>query len=640
MYQDIKYRPDIDGLRALAVFLVIGFHVFPEIFNNGFIGVDIFFVISGFLITDIILSGLIEKKFSFLEFYSRRIRRIFPALILILIACFTAGWLILFIEEYAQLGLHIFGGAGFFSNWILLYESGYFDNAAHTKPLLHLWSLSIEEQFYIVWPLVLWLGYRRKWNLYLITIGIAACSFLLNIVAININPMATFYLPFTRFWELLFGAILAIYFLRDNSIVLNIKQCSTLSIFGFLFIALGLLFTDSTQFPGWYALFPVAGTVLIIAAGQNSFFNRSVLSSKPFVFLGLISYPLYLWHWPILSFLRFLFNETPSTLVRVFAMAVAVILSCVTYVWVDRPIRFGQHRRLKTIVLMVLMGVIAFVGWNTYVRKGLEFRFKALGNRNELGYRGWQQNMYPPGTINCGKEFSSFRYAICISTPEPKTAIIGDSHAATLIYGLVNAKDAEFNHAMVVAGGGCLPTLGMSPNTDCNEQLIDALAVLKKTPSIKNVVMAGYFQGDLENASKPMVMEAYIKGYGSTIKALQGMGKKVIFYVDAPVVTRDPSKCVIGGTWLRSYFQKTPNFCSALSSEDLVSTERYSYLIERLRAENPEVIFYDPRSLFCPNEKCNLFKDGMLLYSDSHHLSNYGSVLVVSGLIDLLTQQK
>lgn len=210
----LNYRPDIDGLRALAVMLVVGFHMFPNILVNGFIGVDIFFVISGYLITGIILEGLHSKKFNFLEFYARRIRRIFPSLILVLCACFFAGWFILFKEEYAQLGLHILGGGGFFSNWILLLESGYFDNAGHTKPLLHLWSLSIEEQFYIAWPLVLWFGYRRKWNILRVTIGIAAASLFLNVIEINFNPTTTFYLPFTRFWELLFGALLAIYFLR------------------------------------------------------------------------------------------------------------------------------------------------------------------------------------------------------------------------------------------------------------------------------------------------------------------------------------------------------------------------------------------------------------------------------------------
>jgi len=155
MVAHIKYRPDIDGLRAIAVMLVVGFHAFPSIFVNGYIGVDIFFVISGYLITAIILDDLFSAKFSFLEFFARRIRRIFPSLILVLAACFIAGWFILFVEEYAQLGLHMLGGASFFSNWILLHESGYFDNAAHTKSLLHLWSLGIEEQFYIVWPYIL-----------------------------------------------------------------------------------------------------------------------------------------------------------------------------------------------------------------------------------------------------------------------------------------------------------------------------------------------------------------------------------------------------------------------------------------------------------------------------------------------------
>jgi len=437
------------------------------------------------------------------------------------------------------------------------------------------------------------------------------------------------------------GAVLyclAIYSLRKNSSALTVIQRNIFSVFGFLFIALGLYFTDSAQFPGWYALFPVVGSALLIVAGQNSFLNHSILAGKPFVLIGLISYPLYLWHWPILSFLRFLLNETPSALIRVLAMAVAILLSWATYVWVDRPIRFGQNRHLKTVILIVLMALIAFIGWNTYARKGLEFRFKTLGNRNELGYRGWQQHMYPPGTINCKKDFSNFRYAICIATPNPVTAVIGDSHAATFIYGLVNSKNDDFNHAMIVAGGGCQPALEMYPKTECNQQLIDALAVIKRTATIKNVAISGYFLSDIQNASKPEIMEAYIKGYSSTISALQAMNKKVIFLIDAPVVTQDPSKCVRGGTQLRGYFQKTPSFCGALESDDLVSNERYDYFINRLRSEHPEVIFFDPRPLFCPNNQCSLFKDGMLLYSDSHHLSIYGGSLVVNGLIDSLYQ--
>ena len=201
------YRPDIDGLRALAVLAVIGFHAFPELIPGGFIGVDVFFVISGFLISTILFENLAAQSFSFLDFYSRRIRRIFPALILVLVSCYLVGWFVLLPDEYSQLGKHMAGGAGFIQNWLLWGESGYFDNVAETKPLLHLWSLGIEEQFYIIWPILLWLAYRLRLNLLTLTILTGLISFALNIHGISVKQdlVATFYSPQTRFWELAIG---------------------------------------------------------------------------------------------------------------------------------------------------------------------------------------------------------------------------------------------------------------------------------------------------------------------------------------------------------------------------------------------------------------------------------------------------
>src|SRR5262249_5222476 len=204
-----KYRPDIDGLRAIAVLSVVAFHAFPSWVTGGFIGVDVFFVISGFLISTIIFENLDRGTFSFAEFYARRIKRIFPALLLVLIASYAFGWFALLADEYKQLGKHIAAGAGFVSNIVSWNEAGYFDNSAETKPLLHLWSLGIEEQFYIVWPLLLWLAWKRKFNLLTITILVAVVSFYLNAKGIKEDAVATFYSPQTRFWELFCGSLLA-----------------------------------------------------------------------------------------------------------------------------------------------------------------------------------------------------------------------------------------------------------------------------------------------------------------------------------------------------------------------------------------------------------------------------------------------
>jgi len=204
-----RYRPDIDGLRAVAVLAVVGFHAFPALVKGGFIGVDIFFVISGFLITTIIIGSLKRNSFSLLKFYSRRIKRIFPALLLVLIASIVIGGFTLLAGEFKQLSLHIAGGAGFISNFVYWKESGYFDNAADTKPLLHLWSLGIEEQFYIIWPILLWLAWKLRLNLFAIIIVLACISLALNIVTVADDGVAAFYSPQTRFWELLAGSVIA-----------------------------------------------------------------------------------------------------------------------------------------------------------------------------------------------------------------------------------------------------------------------------------------------------------------------------------------------------------------------------------------------------------------------------------------------
>jgi peptidoglycan/LPS O-acetylase OafA/YrhL len=204
-----KYRADIDGLRAIAVLSVVGFHAFPHLIRGGLIGVDIFFVISGFLISTIVFDSLDRKCFSFAEFYSRRIRRIFPALIVVLIASFAFGWFALLADEYKQLGKHIAAGAAFVSNFVFWNESGYFDNAAASKPLLHLWSLGVEEQFYLVWPLLLWVAWQKRFNLLIIAVLVAVISFALNAQGIGKDAVATFYSPQTRFWELMVGSMLA-----------------------------------------------------------------------------------------------------------------------------------------------------------------------------------------------------------------------------------------------------------------------------------------------------------------------------------------------------------------------------------------------------------------------------------------------
>ena len=297
----------------------------------------IFFVISGYLISSILIRNLKNNSFSFLDFYIRRIRRIFPALILVLVVCFAFGWFSLFPIEFKQLGKHIAGSAGFISNFILWNESGYFDNAANTKPMLHIWSLGIEEQFYFIWPLILWLIFKIRINYLLFIIFLIIVSFSFNVYESKIDKVATFYSPLTRFWELLVGGLLAI--IKDDykGSVNSEFNSNFLSIFGVGLILLAFFFIDDeSAYPGILALFPVIGSFFLILAGNNSIFNQIVLSNKVLVWFGLISFPLYLWHWPLISFARIVESDFPNENYRLISIVISIFLSWVTYKFLEK----------------------------------------------------------------------------------------------------------------------------------------------------------------------------------------------------------------------------------------------------------------------------------------------------------------
>ena len=382
-----KYHLEIDGLRAIAVLSVVVFHAMPSLAPGGFFGVDIFFVISGFLITGHIYDSLNSGKFNIFDFYGRRIRRILPALIIILIATLAIGWLLLLGDELEQLGSHVAGGATFLNNFILMRESSYFDVEAHSKPLLHLWSLAIEEQFYILWPILLWVSFTARLNLWAIAIAVFFFSVLICLYFSDTNPINTFYNPVTRMWELVAGGILA-FFSRDsgerkkacqedqsstknaklkNERAMNIKIFVEIkAIIGILLIGYSILVLGpKVTHPSFVTFFPVLGTILVILAGSRSLFNRVILTNRPIAWFGLISYPLYLWHWPIISFLYIYFNEPPGEIYLMAGVVASVFLAWCTYRFVEQPIRFGWLKaRLGPLSILATLLVIGATGWS------------------------------------------------------------------------------------------------------------------------------------------------------------------------------------------------------------------------------------------------------------------------------------
>ncbi len=346
----LVYRRDIDGLRSVAVMGVVFFHAFPDCLPGGFVGVDVFFVISGFLISGLILRDVRQGQFSVTSFYSRRILRIFPALTVVLATCLAFGSYVLFPDEYRQLAKHAIGGAASVSNLVLLRETGYFDAAAQSKPLLHLWSLGIEEQFYIIWPLFLLLICKCTKRIMAPIWAVAIISFALNVLFIAKSQSATFYLPATRAWELMVGAALA--GLPPRNPALRRKGqflIDSMAAIGLMLITLSLFFLDDkTPFPGWPALLPTSGAALVIWAGPSAWLNRTMLSSRPAVTVGLISYPLYLWHWPVLVYMKLITDSDFTVSANEFrfsksvALLAIIALAWATWRFVETPIRLRK----------------------------------------------------------------------------------------------------------------------------------------------------------------------------------------------------------------------------------------------------------------------------------------------------------
>jgi peptidoglycan/LPS O-acetylase OafA/YrhL len=462
-----KYRSDIDGLRAVAVLSVVGFHAAPQWILGGFVGVDIFFVISGFLISTIIFGNLQNDSFSYMEFYRRRVRRIFPALVAVLMACLGFGWFFLLASEYQQVGKHTIGGVGFISNFVLWGEAGYFDSSAGTKPLLHLWSLAIEEQFYIIWPLMLGLVWQRKWNFLVITTAVALLSFGVNLLSFPEHAEAAFYSPLARFWELMIGGILAYISLYKPSAIA--KYPNTQSIAGLGLVGVSLVLIDKTcVFPSWWALLPTLGAALLISAGPTGLANRIILSNKTAIWFGKISYPLYLWHWPLLS-LALILNkdEALSRTMRICIVLFSVVLAYLTYKAIETPVRaHGKVSTSKLVGVFGLTGVLAilviffdgipnravnqdesrlFVDRYVKLRRvGLEEYYLGRCDFNDWRTGGSKKAIDPACTS--------------VSGNRPIYLLWGDSHAQALSHGFRKNISTKAQ-AVQVATAGCKPTL-------------------------------------------------------------------------------------------------------------------------------------------------------------------------------------
>jgi peptidoglycan/LPS O-acetylase OafA/YrhL len=628
-HRSTAYRPDVDGLRALAVLAVVIFHAFPSALPGGFVGVDVFFVISGYLITGIIVADLNIQRFSIPGFYLRRIKRIFPSLITILIACLALGQELLWPEQFKQLGSNAVAGALFIANLKYWHEAGYFDLLGETKPLLHLWSLGVEEQFYIVWPFLL-LGARRLGlNFLLVVVVIAVASFVFNVMELQKSSVADFYSPVSRFWELMLGAALTVG--PKLSFAKQSKAANILSAAGLLVLLSAVtLINEGVPFPGWWALLPTIGTALLLASGSTAWVNKVILSRPSLVGIGLISYPLYLWHWPLLSFAYSLDAQVPPFFVRLGAVCLSFLLAFITFVFVEKPVRFAtQNQERIAAVLVATLIVISLIGYG--VRAGFpssnlptqlinagEIRME---NGNDVYYNFQLEHFYlcTPGYIQ-QHSLPLYWPARCLQSKiseRKDIAIVGDSHAEDLFPGFAESmRDVN-----IVKYIQALPTR----TTKAFDEVFD---YIENDGNIRSVILTAFWNNDV-----PAGVDLE-RSLTSIVSELVQAGKKVYVIDDRPNFPFDP----IGCKYERHVFSvRFPSQCAfPRSLFDAQRNKYYPALRSVIRQLKGRVFLVDTGSVFCDEQSCYMAGDHLLYFRDQNHLTIAGSRLLAKHIIEQL----
>ena len=594
--------------------LVLNFHAFPDAVPGGFVGVDVFFVISGFLITGLIARELDVGRFSLIEFYNRRIRRIFPALIVVLAVTLALGWLWMLPQAFAQLGSDSFASAAFLANIALLLQSGYFDVESARKPLLHLWSLGIEEQFYLFWPLLLMVAARLRMSILALAAVLGIASFLFNVAWIGANPVATFYLPFTRAFELLAGAVLACGWNNFNqSGTASDRRAWT----GVALIAASVAMLDShSAFPGWWAVLPVAGSTLLLSA-PAAWVNRVLLASPPMVWIGLISYPLYLWHWPLLVF-GGIIKFGPLTLPeRELILLASGLLAWATYRFVEIPFRFGRPSRRKMFGLGAGMAMIALAGFAVVWGRGFDSRLppeiRAMASVRTESFR-WR---FGECLLDLAKQ-TGFADACVERDRRPLVLVWGDSTAGALLPGLRKAQETRGFAIAQLTSNSCIPALGADiPSTPNCRAMNDKVFSLVRQIKPDIVLLHGTWEKHLDNVAE-------------TVAALKKeTDARVVVLGDVPSWRRGlPSEVLRYFILHRALIPERSSNGSPSSAYDAVMRAR----LEPLGAE-----FISASDVFCNAQGC-LTRIGDaaadITASDQVHITEKASIFLVASIID------
>ncbi|MEQ3624331.1 MAG: acyltransferase family protein [Celeribacter sp.] len=624
----MKYRPEIDGLRAIAVVPVILFHAGFTWFDGGFVGVDVFFVISGYLITTIIWDEMKAGRFSIANFYERRARRILPALFFMLAVTLPFAHMWMFPSQLEDFGETVMLTLAFSSNFVFLRGDEYFGTAAEMRPLLHTWSLAVEEQFYIFFPFLLL--FLRRWQRPVVIwglIGVFLASFVLAEWGSRNEPGGAFYFLPTRIWELLAGA-LCVFVPRFQSAKLN----NPLGLVGLALICVAVVsYDDSILFPGIYALLPVGGTVMIILFAREGSWAAKLLSLRGLVAVGLISYSTYLWHQPLFAFARLRSFHEPSTAYMTTLVVVSLMMGWASTRWIEAPFRrregrlLPQQRQLFQASAMAA-GLIFAVGLSAQLSDG-------YGNRGEgqLTVAELDHMVRPNHGLHRDCRFGFTDSANCYTDPEPEILLWGDSYAQHLTDGIL-ASEPEAR-LQLQSLSACAPILGVAQRTRsqgeewarrCIEFNEEVLEWLGGQQTVKTVILASPFgavvESDLLLASGKTErgsLELAAQKMRETLAAIRATGAKVMVVAPPPKSGWDIGQCLVKSV----YFGAERDICDFSFEEEARPYQMLKLLSDKVG------IYWLPDDI-CEQGTCFPLREGTFLYKDGGHLSVEGSALL------------
>lgn len=623
----MDYRREIDGLRALAVLPVILFHAGFQTFSGGFVGVDVFFVISGYLITSILLAELQQGDFSIINFYERRARRILPALFFIMFVCLPFAWLWLLPQDLKEFSESLAAVSGFASNVLFWKTSGYFETAAALKPLLHTWSLAVEEQYYLFFPVFLMLAWRAGKPLIL---SLLAIVFIISFFAAQwgsfAEPEAKFYLLPTRAWELLIGAFLAFYLLREAKVASSRVLSELGGVIGFILILYAIFFFDNlTPSPSLFTLIPTIGAALIIVYSTSETVVGKFLGHKSLVFMGLISYSAYLWHQPILAFAKHRVLDEISQLVALLLISATFILSFLSWKYVETPFRSKERFSRSNIFKWGLSGSIFFiaVGFAGHLSNGFENRFsykKAFdGDVGHIEFHKYVADKYFRCTpesiaIHALKWEGFLRCMQSKKNTDVDMVLLGDSHAEHLFIGLAESLKNK-NIGFYIKNS--YPFLG-------NPEFENIFEHVLHNKSINTVLLTMSWVQRVEKISKNTTLENELL---ITLGALNSAGKTVYLLDDVPKFPFPPEHC----KFLADGFIRT--ICDTPKSHVVNYEKHYLPNLISVSSRFSNVHFLKIRDLLCNDATCSMVKNGVLMYRDSNHLNILGSQYVGAEIV-------